>query len=113
MQRIVSAARHFGSTKILTDLEIMRARISHQSRQRGILECDLLLSTFTKKYISTLPQKQLQELDELFSHNDWDIYYWITGAREPPQEVAEMLVLPALVEHSRNTERVVLRMPDA
>ncbi|KAI1773469.1 DUF339-domain-containing protein [Hypoxylon cercidicola] len=60
----------------------MRARLVYQSRKRGTLESDLLLSTFADAYLATMTRDQMAELDRFLDENDWDIYYWAT--QEPP-----------------------------
>lgn len=52
--------------------------IIDQSRKRGILETDLLLSTFADVRLPTLTRKQLEEYDRFLDEHDWDIYYWCT-----------------------------------
>ncbi|RSL38685.1 hypothetical protein CEP53_014663 [Fusarium sp. AF-6] len=59
-----------------------RARLVYQSRKRGTLESDLLLSTFASKHLPTLPAKLLDQYDLLLDENDWDIYYWATQKEE-------------------------------
>ena len=58
-----------------------------QSRKRGTLESDLLLSTFADVHLGTLTAKQLQQYDFFLDENDWDIYYWAT--QDPPSTGAE------------------------
>ncbi|KAI2463471.1 DUF339-domain-containing protein [Annulohypoxylon bovei var. microspora] len=60
----------------------MRARLVYQSRKRGILETDLLLSTFADAYLPTMTREQMAQYDRFLDENDWDIYYWAT--QEPP-----------------------------
>ncbi|KAI1380592.1 DUF339-domain-containing protein [Hypoxylon crocopeplum] len=60
----------------------MRARLVYQSRKRGILESDLLLSTFADAYLPTMTREQMAQYDRFLDENDWDIYYWAT--QEPP-----------------------------
>lgn len=64
------------------DGNTMRARLLYQSRKRGTLESDLLLSTFADANLSKMTSKQLQQYDLFLDENDWDIYYWVT--QEPP-----------------------------
>ncbi|KAL4771521.1 WD40-repeat-containing domain protein [Aspergillus nidulans var. acristatus] len=66
------------------DISTMRARLLYQSRKRGILESDLLLSTFADVYLADMNKEQLQEYDRFLDENDWDIYYWAT--QDPPAE---------------------------
>merc|ERR1711976_945447 len=61
--------------------EVKRARLLYQSRKRGMLENDLILSTFAGKYLNTFNEKQLDIYDDLINKpsNDRDLYYWATG----------------------------------
>ncbi|KAH7148590.1 Flavinator of succinate dehydrogenase-domain-containing protein [Dactylonectria macrodidyma] len=59
-----------------------RARLVYQSRKRGTLESDLLLSTFASKHLPTLSPALLDQYDLLLDENDWDIYYWATQKEE-------------------------------
>ncbi|KAI9012884.1 Flavinator of succinate dehydrogenase-domain-containing protein, partial [Gaertneriomyces semiglobifer] len=90
------------------------ARLIYSSRKRGILETDLLLSTFAGEKLAQLPRQELDEYDDLLEENDWDIYYWITGTegKIPPKRVQEMKVFPKLVEHAKNKGKKILRMPE-
>jgi succinate dehydrogenase flavin-adding protein (antitoxin of CptAB toxin-antitoxin module) len=49
-----------------------------QSRKRGTLESDLLLSTFAAANLPTMTSSQLKQYDLFLDENDWDIYYWAT-----------------------------------
>ncbi|KGY15359.1 hypothetical protein PABG_11661 [Paracoccidioides brasiliensis Pb03] len=66
------------------DVSTMRARLLYQSRKRGTLESDLLLSTFASKNLPTMTAQQLEEFDKFLDENDWDIYYWATQEAEDP-----------------------------
>lgn len=46
-------------------LEKMRARLVYQSRKRGTLESDLLLSTFAKEHLATMEEAELREFDKV------------------------------------------------
>ncbi|KAK5628921.1 hypothetical protein RRF57_004636 [Xylaria bambusicola] len=60
------------------DEKTMRARLVYQSRKRGILETDLLLSTFADEYLPTMTREEMSQYDLFLDENDWDIYYWAT-----------------------------------
>ncbi|GAP84577.1 putative TPR repeat protein [Rosellinia necatrix] len=66
------------------DEKTMRARLVYQSRKRGILETDLLLSTFADEYLPTMTREQMVEYDLFLDENDWDIYYWATQEEPSP-----------------------------
>ena len=54
-----------------------------QSRKRGTLESDLLLSTFADTNLGNMSPKQLQQYDLFLDENDWDSYYWATQEPTP------------------------------
>lgn len=78
----------------------------YQSRKRGMLENGLLLSTFAKKYLSGFNGEQLQLYDRLINlpSNDWDIFYWATGAKPTPPEF-DNEVMDLLKKHIKNEDR--------
>ena len=49
---------------------------------------------------------------QLMDEPDWDIYYWATGNRTPPERWAHSKLLEKLEIHARNDGKVVRRMPD-
>ncbi|QPC68690.1 hypothetical protein HYE67_010921 [Fusarium culmorum] len=59
-----------------------RARLVYQSRKRGTLESDLLLSTFASAHLASLSPELLDQYDRILDENDWDIYYWATQKEE-------------------------------
>jgi succinate dehydrogenase flavin-adding protein (antitoxin of CptAB toxin-antitoxin module) len=65
------------------DISTMRARLLYQSRKRGTLESDLLLSTFAEAWLEKMTKPQLEQYDRFLDENDWDIYYWATQEPEP------------------------------
>jgi len=61
-----------------------------QSRKRGTLESDLLMSTFADTYLPKMTKAQMAQYDLFLDENDWDIYYWATQEPSPTsQETAE------------------------
>jgi succinate dehydrogenase flavin-adding protein (antitoxin of CptAB toxin-antitoxin module) len=57
-------------------------RVTDQSRKRGTLESDILLSTFAGQHLGKMTRSQLEEYDKFLDENDWDIYYWVTQTPE-------------------------------
>ncbi len=64
---------------IITDLEKRRKRSMHHSKQRGMLENDLILGSFADKYLSTLQDPLLKQYEKLLQQSDVDLVAWITG----------------------------------
>lgn len=97
------------------DIQKKRARLVYQSRKRGILETDLLLSKFAKLHLNNFNMEELDEYDKLLDELDWDIYYWATKNYEItplPDKWRDSKILKMLQELSENKEREVLRMPN-
>lgn len=69
-------------------IEILRSRLLYQSRKRGMSENGLLLSNFAATYLKDFSREQLDDFDTLINKpsNDWDIFYWILGKSETPEE---------------------------
>lgn len=84
-------------------LETQKARLVYQSRKRGMLENDLLLSTFVSKYLNEMTQGQVTKYDHLINNvsNDWDIYYWATNLKPVPEEY-DNEIMAMLKKHVKN-----------
>lgn len=75
----------------------------YQSRKRGMLENDILLSTFVSKFLSTMTPEQVTKYDHLINNvsNDWDIYYWATELKPVPEEYNNE-IMDMLKKHVKN-----------
>ena len=85
----------------------------YQSRKRGMLENDLLLSTFAAKYLKTMTPHQVEQYDTLINKpsNDWDIYYWATLKKPVPDEYNNE-IMKMLKIHVRNDAKEQRLMPN-
>ncbi|EDW79854.1 uncharacterized protein Dwil_GK18008 [Drosophila willistoni] len=95
-------------------LETRKQRLLYQSRKRGMLENDLLLSTFVAKYLRDFNADQTAQYDKLINgvSNDWDIFYWATETKATPAEY-DNEIMQMLKQHVKNEERVQrIRQPD-
>ncbi|GAB1602364.1 succinate dehydrogenase assembly factor 2-B, mitochondrial-like [Argonauta hians] len=76
--------------------EMTQMRLMYQSRKRQMLKTGDILSTFATKHLKDLTEQQLMQYDSLLNApiNDWDIYLWVTGAKAPPEQFDnEIMVL--------------------
>jgi len=94
--------------KRVEDLETTRARLLYQSRKRGMAENDILISTFAKAFLPGFNAMQLSMYDDIINKpsNDWDLYYWMTGASPIPNSFNNE-VMAMMVEHAKNTRMEV------
>ncbi|XP_045459374.1 succinate dehydrogenase assembly factor 2-A, mitochondrial-like [Melitaea cinxia] len=93
-------------------LEKRKARLHYQSRKRGMLENDLLLSTFAKKHLDSFTEKQTIMYDRLINSpsNDWDIFYWIVEKKPTPKEF-DNEIMDLLKKHAKNENKIALSQP--
>ena len=95
-------------------LDEKRARLLYQSRKRGMLENGLLLGSFANKFLNQFSKEQLSLYDRLINlpSNDWEIYYWVTGTKETPEEFNNE-IMDLLKDHAKNKDRESrIRLPD-
>lgn len=102
------------STVEYLKLFILLPRLLYQSRKRGMLENDLLLSTFAAKYLRTMTAEQVEMYDTLINKpsNDWDIYYWATGNKPTPPEYENEMMQMFRTHVKNEMKEKRLRMPD-
>lgn len=95
-------------------VEVQRRRLLYQSRKRGMLENDLLLSNFASIYLPKMNAKDLDLYDKLINtpSNDWDLYYMAIGKIDTPDEYQHhvMDLLKTYVKNEQKQSRV--RQPD-
>lgn len=87
-------------------VEVRRRRLLYQSRKRGMLENDLLLSNFASKYLVQMNEKDLDLYDKLINtpSNDWDLYYMATGKIDIPQEYQHH-IMDLFIQFVRNEQK--------
>ena len=56
------------------NIEDLKKKIIYRSNYRGTKEMDILLGSFTKKYINTLNKKELINLSDLLDLDDENLY---------------------------------------
>ena len=56
------------------NIEDLKKKIVYRSTYRGTKEMDKLLSSFTKKYINSLNETQLNNLNDLLNIDDENLY---------------------------------------
>ena len=56
--------------------DILKKKIIYISNHRGTKEMDILLSNFVKKYINSLNERELNDLEKLLNIDDEILYNW-------------------------------------
>lgn len=61
------------------DLDTRRRRLRFRAWHRGTREMDLLMGRFADSEIEALPEKEIDELEQLMEAPDRDVFSWLTG----------------------------------
>ena len=80
-------------------LDARRKRALYRSRQRGMLENDLLLGSFAAKHLAQFTDAQVQEYERILDEIDPDLLEWITGKVPVPDDYEQSDVMQLLVRH--------------
>ncbi|WP_049645291.1 succinate dehydrogenase assembly factor 2 [Candidatus Rhodobacter oscarellae] len=62
-----------------------------RSMRRGIKEMDVVLSAFAEDRLAVMNEADLQTYDRLLGENDQDIYSWVLGRQDPPDQFAALM----------------------
>ena len=60
----------------MRNIDNLKKKIIYRSGHRGTKEMDLLLSNFVKKYVNSLNENELCELESLLNIDDGVLYNW-------------------------------------
>lgn len=74
-----------GTTRSSADLSPRRKRLLFQSWHRGTREMDLLMGRFADATVDEWSDTELGEMEELLRVPDPELYRWITGQDDVPQ----------------------------
>ena len=67
-------------------------QLMFQSQHRGFAELDLLLGNFACAQLATLSPALLDEYEALLREQDWDVYAWLVGQAEPPEDAPHDII---------------------
>ena len=81
----------------MSKLEILKKKILYRSSYRGTKEMDILLSSFSKKYINLFDSKDLLELDSFLNLED-ELIYQIYKDKKIGEEIKEVKIAKLLIE---------------
>ncbi len=69
-----------------TAREIRIKQLKFRAWRRGFREHDFLMGTYADENLEKLSDAELDQFDALLMQQDWDVYYWIVGQIEAPDE---------------------------
>lgn len=98
-----------------SNIDQLRSRLVYQSRKRGIVEIELLLSTFIEAqgWLKGWDWSRLTQYSRLLMLPDWDLYYYLVKKQDPPSnsEFYDSELLHQLRIHTSNSSQTVRIMP--
>jgi len=82
----------------LNPLTVRKKRCFYHSKERGMLENDLLLGSFSDKYLEHMSEILVSQYEALLQQPDPDVFHWITRKEKPPHEL-DNEILKMLQQH--------------
>jgi antitoxin CptB len=79
------------NTKIQSIEETDLKKLYWHSR-RGMLELDLLLVPFAREHLPGLEPENLEKYRQLLAEEDQDLFLWLTGREEAPEQALREIV---------------------
>jgi antitoxin CptB len=67
-------------------------RLRIRSWRRGMREMDLILGGFADAELASLAPAELDAFESILSENDQDLYQWIAGRANAPEQLEEIVV---------------------
>lgn len=71
--------------------EVRLKRLHMRSIRRGIKEMDIILTKFSETEVAQLNDAELDCYDAMLHENDHDLYQWVTGQVEAPDEFSALI----------------------
>ncbi|MEM8986665.1 MAG: succinate dehydrogenase assembly factor 2 [Pseudomonadota bacterium] len=61
-----------------------RQKLKYRAAHRGFREADLIFGGFAEAYVDDMSEAQLEEFERLMAVPDHDLYAWVVGRAETP-----------------------------
>jgi antitoxin CptB len=82
-------------------LDPRRRRMMYRAWHRGTKELDILLGTFAKNNLATMPDDELDTFEKLMEVPEPDLYKWIAGQRPVPDNYKTPLIDKLIAFHKQ------------
>eukprot|EP00823_Brevimastigomonas_motovehiculus_P002543 TRINITY_DN1547_c2_g1_i1.p1 TRINITY_DN1547_c2_g1~~TRINITY_DN1547_c2_g1_i1.p1 ORF type:complete len:138 (-),score=22.52 TRINITY_DN1547_c2_g1_i1:291-704(-) len=91
--------------KVGETMEAKRKRLVHRSKQRGFLELELILGTWSEKYINTLTDEEVLQYEKIVHAENPDLLNWLVNGKECPKEM-DGTVMVKLREYTQEVSKL-------
>ncbi|KAK9684364.1 hypothetical protein RND81_10G205200 [Saponaria officinalis] len=100
--QVVPATHRLYSTEFdLSDSESKRRtinRLLYRSKQRGLLELDLVLGKWVEDNIDSMDENGIKSLIQVLDLENPDLWRWLSGQEQPPESLIGNPVFTAIKE---------------
>jgi succinate dehydrogenase flavin-adding protein (antitoxin of CptAB toxin-antitoxin module) len=62
-------------------------KLLYRSKQRGLLELDLLVGNYAEQHLPHMNEQQLKLTEDVLSEENPDLWRWISGQEAPPHRL--------------------------
>tara|TARA_Y100001956_G_scaffold44366_1_gene43255 strand:+ start:207 stop:467 length:261 start_codon:yes stop_codon:yes gene_type:complete len=66
-------------------------RLQMRSMRRGIKEMDIILMRYAAARLEAMDDAALDAYDALLSENDQDLYQWVSGQQDAPEDLRDQI----------------------
>ena len=66
------------------EMDTRRRKLTFRAWRRGFREMDLYMGSFADQFLPDFDEAQLDEFERLLSVPDWEVYAWLIGQTEVP-----------------------------
>lgn len=82
------------------ELDPRRKQIIYRANHRGIKEMDILLGGYANKFVASLSEDELRQLELIMDESDRDLLTWFTGESAVPEQF-QTPIFDAILDHQR------------
>ena len=86
-------------------LDVRRRKLLFRAWRRGVREMDLIVGRYADAYIGTLDDAALDDFERLIEAPNADLYAWVVGAKNVPQNYDTAVLRQLIIFHRRDEEK--------
>lgn len=78
-----------------------RKRIIYRSKQRGLLEADLLIGSWAAENVPKMTAAELDEMEVLLAEETLDVFNYLSGKQDLPSQLENLSVVRRIRDYSK------------
>ena len=113
MSMYAGSTRAFGGllpdVKAVDPEDARRKKLLWAARNRGWLELDWLVGTFSERYLASLNESQLQLFEEVCQEDNPDLFNYLSGQATTPEHLLQNEVYLMMAEYVNENHPEIMR----